>query len=200
MPPDRPRAGRRTRRSPPTPVTSIRGRASTSSSARSRSRPACAASSSAAIRARPIARACRALVDSLELDARVTITGLVPPSEVRAAPRRRRRARAAEHRVGDLRALHVAAEAVRVPDARPADRRVGSAGHPRSADRRRARRCSCRRAIRAALAAALSAHCRRPGARRRARARRRAALAPDYTWARARRAPRSRARGRARRR
>ena len=51
----------------------------------------------------------------------------------RAAPRRRDRARAAEHRVGDLRALHVAAEAVRVPDARPADRRVRSAGHSRSA-------------------------------------------------------------------
>ena len=42
----------------------------------------------------------------------------------------------AEYRVGDLRALHVAAEAVRVPDARPADRRVGSAGDSRGADRR----------------------------------------------------------------
>ncbi len=55
--------------------------------------------------------------------------------------------RAAQLGIGDLGAVHVAVEAVRIPGARPADRRVRSSRDPRSADARADRAARAARTI-----------------------------------------------------
>ena len=59
------------------------------------------------------------LARQLGISDRVTFTGLVEPARVAGAAAGRERAGAAEPGIGDLDAVHVAAEAVRVPGGRP---------------------------------------------------------------------------------
>ena len=141
------RADRRRRSRSATPDTCIRGRASTSCSRRSRR-----------------CRRRRGLIvgghekepDLARLRRWRRTLGIADARHVHRPGRRRPSvprpsargdgARAAEPGVGDLDALHVAAEAVRVHGRRPADRRLRPAVDPRGAARRRATRCWSSRA------------------------------------------------------
>ena len=79
-----------------------------------------------------------------------TFTGWLPPHGVAAPPRAAHVARAAQRPQHALRALHVAAQAIRIPRRGPSHRRVdpaGAARDPAPTDQRAARRARSRRRL-----------------------------------------------------